>query len=84
MPCFWVGNPSRETRVIRTLVELFGDWVILRDGKRLEMKHLAKSTLLVKQVRDFDVKVSHPIADPVQETAALQRTRGWLAEVRQL
>ena len=75
---------AREARVTGNLVEQFGDWVVLRDGKRLEMRHLAKQTKLIKEMRDLDNKVSHPISDPVQETAALQRSRTWLAEVRDL
>jgi hypothetical protein len=74
---------ARETRVTATLTELFGNhWIILRDGKRLEMKHLAKHTQLMKQVRDLDITVSHPIGDPAQEEIALrQRPRLWLTEL---
>jgi hypothetical protein len=76
---------SRDARVIEALVELFGaGWIVLRDGKRLEMKHLARQTKLMKEMRDLDNKVSHPISDSVQETAALQRSRTWLDEIRSL
>jgi hypothetical protein len=45
---------ARDARVTATLVELFGDWIILRDGKRLEMRHLARQTkLMVGLVQSF-------------------------------
>jgi hypothetical protein len=77
---------SRESRVTETLTNLFGaDWIILRDGKRLPMKDLSKQTQLMKQARDVDIKMSHPIEDPVQEELALrQRLRTWLAEIKEL
>jgi hypothetical protein len=76
----WV---ARDTRVTEILVDLFaGGWIVLRDGKRLEMRHLARQTKLMKEIRDFDVKVSHPISDAQQEDIALrQRPRLWLVEL---
>jgi hypothetical protein len=76
----------RETRVTQTLTNLFsGDWIVLRDGKRLGMKDLARQTQLMKQARDLDIKMSHPIEDPAQEALALrQRLRTWLAELTDL
>jgi hypothetical protein len=77
---------SRQTRTGVALRELFGsDWIVLRDGMRYEMKFLAKHTQLMKEIRDFDVKVSHEISDPEQEVLALsQRSRLWLTELTDL
>lgn len=73
---------AREERVTAALVELFGDWIVLRDGKRLEMRHLAKQTRLMAQARNLDVKLSHPITDPAQEEFAMRhRLRAWLGEL---
>jgi hypothetical protein len=48
------------------------------------MGHLAKHTQLMKQVRDLDVKVSHPLGDAAQEREAWKRARTWLGEVKDL
>jgi hypothetical protein len=76
---------SRDARVAATLTELFGgDWIVQRDGKRLEMKHLARLTKLIREMRELDNRLCHPIGDAQQETAALQRARTWLAEIAEL
>jgi hypothetical protein len=76
---------SRDVRVAATLAELFGsDWIILRDGKRLEMRHLARHTKLIREIRDLDNRLCHPVSDPTQETAALKRARTWLIEIKGL
>lgn len=77
---------SRDERITAALRELFSsDWIILRDGKRTGIKDLVRHTQLMKEVRDLDIKVSHPIGDPAQEWAALQhRPRIWLTEVTDL
>jgi hypothetical protein len=77
---------SRENRVIAQLTELFGgSWIILRDGARSDMKCLSRHTRLMKEIRNFDITVSHPLGDPEQEEIALrQRVRLWLAELADL
>jgi hypothetical protein len=74
---------ARQARVGAMLSELFGGPIRLQSG-RIELRELTRHTSLMRQLRDVDNRLCHPIADPVQETAALQRTRGWLAEVRDL
>jgi hypothetical protein len=85
---FVVGRlyTSREGRITKTLRELFGnDWIVLRDGKRTEMKFLARYTKLMKEIRDADNRLSHPISDAQQEEIALrQRPRLWLTELTDL
>lgn len=77
---------SRDARVMAALIELFGGaWIVQRDGKRLEMKHLARHTKPVREMRDLDNRLCHPHGDPVSETAALQQQpRTWLSEIRSL
>jgi len=85
---FVVGRiyASRQARVMAILSELFGcGWLILRDGKRTQMDVFAKHTVLMRQIRDFNNKVSHAIEDPAQEELALrERPRQWLSELTDL
>jgi hypothetical protein len=75
----------RQTAATETLRELFkSDWIVLKDGTRYEMKFLAKHTKAMKELRDFDVKVCHEIADPEQEILVLrQQPRLWLSALRE-
>lgn len=76
----WV---TRQARAMATLTELFGGPIHLRVG-RVELKELTLRMSLMKQLKDVDNRVSHPISDPQQEWAALQRARTWLAEITDL
>jgi len=76
----WV---TRQARAMATLTELFGGPIHLRVG-RVELKELILRMSLMKQLKDVDNRVSHPIGDPQQEWAALQRARTWLAEIQDL
>jgi hypothetical protein len=74
---------ARQARATASLSELFGGPIRLQAG-RIELRELIRHTSLMRQLRDVDNRLCHPIADPVQETAALQRSRIWLSEIRSL
>jgi hypothetical protein len=73
----------RQARATASLSELFGGPIRLQAG-RIELRELTRHTSLMRQLRDVDNRLCHPIADPVQETAALQRARIWLTEIKNL
>jgi hypothetical protein len=76
---------ARQARVGAILNELFGGPIRLQQSGRIELKELIRHTLPMKQLKDADNRLCHPIADPVQETIALQtRTRSWLTELTDL
>jgi len=72
---------SRQARALVILTELFNGPVRVRVG-RTELSELVHHTELVKQIKVVWNRVSQAIGGPVQELAALQRTRerelGWL------
>jgi hypothetical protein len=56
---------SREEKIMKSLIELFGgDWIVLRDGKRLGMKDLATQTTPMGELKNLDNRLCHPLGDP--------------------
>jgi hypothetical protein len=77
----WVARQARATAI---LTELFGGPIRLRTAGRIELRQLIDQMLLMRTLKDIDNRVSHSIDDQEQEIMALQRSRIWLAEIRDL
>jgi hypothetical protein len=75
---------ARQARATAILTELFGGPIRLRTAGRIELRQLIDQMLLMRTLKDIDNRVSHSIDDQEQEIMALQRSRIWLAEIRDL
>jgi hypothetical protein len=75
---------ARRQRTTTALSEMFGGpFVRLRIG-RVELRELLDQTVPMKQLKDSRNRFVQTISDPAQEKLALERTRSWLAEVKEL
>jgi hypothetical protein len=75
---------ARRQRTTTALSEMFGGpFVRLRIG-RIELRELLDQTQSMKNLKDSRNRFVQTISDPAQEKLALQRTRSWLTEIKEL
>ena len=81
MAQLWTARRQRMTAI---LTELFGAPMVRLKTGRIEMPELLDQTVPMKHLKDSRNRFVQTISDPAQEKLALQRTRSWLAEVKEL